>query len=89
MELELFLNVNVINWYVYILNFLIFNCFEFLIILYMKKLEFKSLNKLGFNINGNVNKSCELMDWKRNKYIICKFKFLLDLLKRFINLVCV
>lgn len=26
LELELFLNVNVTNWYVYILNFLTFNC---------------------------------------------------------------
>lgn len=39
LELELFLNVNVTNWYVYILNFLTFNCFEFLITLHMKKLE--------------------------------------------------
>lgn len=39
LELELFLNVDVTNWYVYILNFLTFNCFEFLITLHMKKLE--------------------------------------------------
>lgn len=82
LEWELFLNVNVTNW-VYILNFLTFNCFEFLITLHMKKLELicKSLNKLGSNIKWNVNKSCELMDWKRNKHTICKFKFPPDLSK--------
>lgn len=91
LELELFLNVNVTNWYVYILNFLTFNCFEFLITLHMKKLELicKSLNKLGSNIKWNVNKSCELMDWKRNKHTICKFKFPPDLSKRSTNPVCV